>query len=140
MDTKSDTNGSEQPQDERTSFPSNAVVGVVNTPEDLVGVTKGLRSKGVTPQVYCGEKAEQAIAHGDHAEIDVKATRLVRGAFGFENEHADRHMAEVDAGHYVVLAGSDDEETAETIRDVFAANGGHFVNYYSSWTSQRMLP
>lgn len=131
--------GSLDPEN-RGTFPTNAVVGIVDTPRDVVGITRQLRAQGITPDVYCGERAEEAIAHGHRQELDVRVARLVRGVFGFENEHSDRHMAEVDAGHYVVVAESHDNETTDVVRDAFAANGGRFVNYYSSWTSRALLP
>ena len=136
--TESTSSGSAS--DERKSFPRNAVVGIVDAPRDLIRVVRGLRTAGVEPEVYCSERAEQTIPAADNDDFMVQAKRLVAGVFGFEKEHAERHLEEVDAGHFVVLANSDDDERTGRIRDIFASHGGHFVNFYGQWTSQTLIP
>jgi hypothetical protein len=124
----------------RRSFPTNAVVGVVDDPDDLAGVSEELRADGIEPRVYCSERGAEAILHSEHPDLDVQLTRVAQGMFGYESEHSDRHMAEIDAGHFVVVAESRDDETTDRIRDAFASHSGHFVNYYSSWTSRTLIP
>lgn len=46
----------------------------------------------------------------------------------------------MEKGHFVVVADSHDGEEKIRIRDAFAENGGHFVNYYGTWTGERLLP
>lgn len=125
---------------ERIAFPKNAVIGIVNEPRDVVRLGEALRGIGVEPEIYCGESAAETIQHEGHPSLNVQGRRVAQKLFGFEAEHADRHMAEVEAGNFVVVAPSRDDKTTDRIADAFAANGGHFVNYYTSWTGRPLLP
>ena len=40
----------------------------------------------------------------------------------------------------VLCSESHDDETTDRIRDVFSEHGGHFVNYYSDWTGETLIP
>lgn len=140
MNNPSDAPDPGSPAPEDVSFPKNAVVGVVNTPEELVSLGGRLRDAGVDTQVYCTESAADRLQHAERTSLDVRATRLTQKLFGFESEHTDRHVAEMEKGHFVVVADSHDGEEKIRIRDAFAENGGHFVNYYGTWTGERLLP
>lgn len=125
---------------ERVSFPKNAVVGVVDTTRNVVQLAESLRGIGIEPDVYCGERAAETIQHEGHPSLNVQAIRVAQKMFGFEAEHSDRHMEEVEAGNFVIVAESRDDETTDRVAEAFASNGGYFVNYYSSWTGRRLLP
>lgn len=131
---------SDSAADPRTSFPKNAVVGIVAGTEELVGLAEDLRADGMEPEVYCSAPAAELIQRSGHSDFKVQMMRLGHGMFGYENEHSDRHKKEVDAGHFVVVVDSRDNETTDRIRDAFASHGGRFVNYYSSWTSRTLIP
>ena len=140
MDDASEARQPGSAPEQRKSFPRNAVVGVVDDPDDLAGVSEDLRADGIEPTVFCNERGEEAILHSEHPDLDVQLMRVAQGMFGYESEHSDRHMAEIDAGHFIVVAESRDDETTDRIRDAFASHDGHFVNYYSSWTSRTLIP
>ena len=140
MNNPSDDRGSGLPSPDGTSVPKNAVVGVVNTPDELVQLGDQLKGAGINPEVYCTERAAATIQEAYRSELDVHATRLAQKLFGFESEHTDKHLAEMEKGHLVLVAPAQDDDTKTVIRDAFAENGGHFVNYYGTWTGERLLP
>jgi hypothetical protein len=60
--------------------------------------------------------------------------------FGYEAEHTERHMQEVEDGNFILIVESHGDEATKRARGIFSAHGGHFVNYYSTWTSQSLAP
>lgn len=65
MNNPSDAPDPGSPAPEDVSFPKNAVVGVVNTPEELVSLGGRLRDAGVDTQVYCTESAADRLQHAE---------------------------------------------------------------------------
>lgn len=122
------------------SFPTNAVVGIIDDPEQLSRVVDELHDAGFEPDVLCGARGVERIESAGGSTMNVKLTRAVQGLFGYETEHTRRHTEALEAGDFVVLVGSEDDATTDRIRNVFAAHGGHFVNYYSRWTSRDLIP
>jgi hypothetical protein len=122
------------------SFPTNAVVGIIDDPRELLQAAGDLRSAGFEPEVLCGERGVNRIESAGGSARDVRLTRAVQGLFGYEADHSDRHTKALEQGNFVVLVGSSDDETTDRIRDVFATHGGHFVNYYSKWTGRSLIP
>ena len=124
----------------RKAFPTNAVVGVVDTPRDLVGLAGALREQGKELDVFCSARAKELIDEFGNPGLDIQLTLATQGLFGYEREHTDRHRKAVEDGHFLVLAKAEDDDTVERIGEAFASNGGHFVNYYSAWTSRTLIP
>lgn len=122
------------------SFPINAVVGVIDEPREALRAAEELRAAGFEPEVLCSERGVERIEHAGGSADDVQAIRVVQSLFGYEAGHAERHKKELTAGHFVLLVESHDDETTDRIRDVFSEHGGHFVNYYSRWTSRTLIP
>lgn len=122
------------------SFPTNAVVGIIDDPRQALQTASQLRSAGLQPEVLCGERGVHRIENAGGSPQDVRMTRVVQGLFGYEADHSDRHTKALENGNFVVLVGSADDETTDRIRDVFAEHDGRFVNYYSRWTSRSLIP
>ncbi len=133
------TGGGPEPE-MKGSFPTQAVVGIIEDPRELSGAIDELRAAGLAADVLCGERGVERIEQAGGSARDVKLTRAIQGLFGYEVEHTRRHTEALDDGDFVVLVPSEDDETTDRIRDVFAAHGGHFVNYYSRWTSRDLIP
>lgn len=122
------------------SFPTNAVVGVIDDPGEALRAADKLRTAGYHPDVLCSERGVERIENAGGSASDVRVTRMVQNLFGYEADHTERHIAQLDAGNFVLLVESHDDETTDRIRDVLAEHGGHFVNYYSRWTSRTLIP
>ncbi len=121
------------------SFPKEAIVGVIEEPRELLSAVKDLRSAGYEPEVLCRERGLDRIENAGGSARDVRITRAVQGLFGYEAEHSARHAKELEKGNFLVLVKSEDGAT-DSVRDVFADHDGHFVNYYSRWTSRVLIP
>jgi hypothetical protein len=122
------------------TFPTHAVVGIIDDPRELAKAVAEMRAGGFDPHVLHGERGEQRIRQAGDVPRDLTLTRFAQGVFGYEAEHTERHVQEVEDGNFVLIVESHDDETTERARDIFAAHGGHFVNYYSTWTSQSLAP
>ena len=122
------------------SFPTNAVVGVIDEPGEALRAAAELREAGFQPDVLSGESGVQRIENAGGSPEGVRVIRAAQSLFGYEAEHTERHMTDLSAGHFVVLVESHDNETTDRILDVFSKHGGHFVNYYSRWTSRTLTP
>jgi hypothetical protein len=140
MDNASAGPGSGHSPEEPRSFPKHAVVGVVDDPTELMHVVDDLRARGLEPDVLCSAQGAERIDQAGRATLNLRVTRAVQGLFGFEAEHTERHQEEIAAGHFLVLVESHDDETTDRVREAFAPHGGHFVNYYSTWTSRTLIP
>lgn len=122
------------------SFPTEAIVGVIDEPRELLGAVKDLRSEGYEPEVLCGDLGVERIENAGGSAKDVRITRVVQGLFGYEAEHTARHTKELEEGNFLLLVKSDGGPSTDRIRDVFAEHDGRFVNYYSRWTSRVLIP
>lgn len=117
---------------ESEKFPTNAVLGVIDQPSDAVRAVDMLRAAGFEPQVLYGEPGVERINNANGL------ASIVQQFFGYEADHTERHLAELDAGHVLVLVQSDNDETTNRIHDILTEHGGHFVNYYGTWTTRTL--
>jgi len=136
----SDQPGSRSTPESGASFPTNAVVGIIDDPRQALRTVSELRTAGFEPTVLCGERGVHRSENAGGSPKDVRMTRVVQGLFGYEADHSDRHTKALEDGNFVVVVGSSDDETTDRIRDAFADHGGRFVNYYSRWTSRSLIP
>ena len=65
---------------------------------------------------------------------------LLEMLMGYEHEHAQRHLRELDAGNAVVMVQTADDAMAERVGKVMAEHGGRFVNRYTRWTAATVVP
>lgn len=125
-------------------FPENAIVGAVDDPDAVEGVLRDLEAAGFDDsgvRVFGGESGVQRIdPTGERHGFGGQLTRSLQALMGIEQEHTRRHVEELDAGHFLVGVTSDDEATTARVRDILAAHGGHFINYYSRWTARTLIP
>lgn len=126
----------------RPEFPRNAVVGVLDTATQVLPALGDLYAAGFAEgdvHVIAGAHAVVAMdPDGSRSGLDGRLTRMTQALFGMEMEHTERHVEEVNAGHYLLLIPSRDDATTERIGGILAAHGGHFVNYYSRWTARQL--
>ena len=121
------------------SFPTNAVVGIIDEPDEVLRAANELRSAGFEPDVFCSEHGMERIKNAGGSPEQVRVIRTAQNLFGYEADHTERHLEELTAGHFILLVKSHDNKTTEQIHDVFSEHGGHFVNYYSTWTSRTLI-
>ncbi len=124
-------------------FPYNTVVGVIDDAESLEMAVQTLAAAGFAEssvQVLSGERGVERIdARGERKGILARIFRLV-DALGSEREHTERHVEELRAGHFLVLVQTTDDAGKARARDALTAQGGHYINYYSRWTTEQLTP
>jgi hypothetical protein len=134
-----DRSGASPLPESEASFPTEAIVGVIEEPREVLSAVKDLRSAGYEPEVLCGDRGVERIENAGGSARDVRLIRVVQGLFGYEAEHTARHTKELEKGNFLVLVKNEDGST-DKVRDVFADHDGRFVNYYSRWTSRVLIP
>ena len=124
-------------------FPYQTVVGVVDDPDELEAAVRGLLSNGFVEadvHVLCGARGiEQIDAKGERKGLLARLFRIV-DALGEEREHTARHVKELESGHFVIVVDAPDESSKTRARDALATHGGHFINYYSRWSTEDLTP
>jgi hypothetical protein len=133
----------ESPEEGKRLFPYNTVVGVIDDPEHVVSAVDTLATDGFTEgnvQVLCGEPGIRRIdAEGKRKGLLGRIFRVV-DRMGPEHGHTARHVQALEDGGYVVIVEAHDDDAKLRARDAMAANGGHFINYYSRWTAETLDP
>lgn len=140
QDNREAAAGDRLAEDQRTNaesssgekFPTNAVVGVIDQPTEAVRAVDKLRAAGFEPLVLSGQPGVERIENAGGS------ASMVQSLFGYEAGHSERHMEELRSGHFIVLVESHDNETTDQIHNILSEHGGHFVNYYSTWTTRTL--
>ena len=130
-------------EDDRRLFPYNAVVGIVDDPMEAAEAVRELVASGVTEEdvdVLCGEAGVRRIdAAGTRKGMLARIFRVV-DRIGEEHEHTARHVEALQAGWFVVVVDAPDDTLKTRVRNALVAHGGHFVNYYSRWSTENLVP
>lgn len=126
------------PADEPShGFPRNAVVGVFSDRSAAAGIASECAQAGEQDAVTVlyGEDGKKRIARS------VEGGRgLLEMFMGYEHEHTERHLRELDAGNAVVVVQTADDAMADRVGKAMAEHGGRFVNRYSRWTAVSVVP
>jgi hypothetical protein len=131
------------PPDDSRLFPYNSVVGILDDEARLEAALEALLAAGFAEaevRVLAGAAGVRQIdAKGERKGLLARLFRLV-DAMGEEREHTARHVAALEAGHFVVTVETPDDGAKARARDALAAHGGHFISYYSRWTTEDLAP
>ena len=124
-------------------FPYNSVVGIIDDRAQLEAAVQALLAAGFAEaevRVLAGAAGVRQIdATGERKGLLARLFRLV-DALGEEREHTARHVAALEAGHFVVTVDAPDDQAKGRARDALAAHGGHFISYYSRWATEDLAP
>ena len=129
--------------DGRPLFPWDSVVGVVDDADAVDRAIGQLVAAGFSESsihVLAGDEGERLIDRSGktHGFLGRVVRRLQ--SLGEEREHTNRHIAELRAGHFVVIVPTKDEDRIAKVRDVLTAHGGHGVNFYTRMTTRDLAP
>lgn len=120
------------------TYPTNKVLGIVDTAEDLHGAVTELNNAGFGKdqvQVLCGEKgAERLDTTGEHHGFFAKLYRMVENFGDMEPKHLREYQSELLGGHFLLAVDVPEENDRTRVLDVFKAHGGHRVNFFGKWT------
>ena len=124
-------------------FPYDSVVGIVDEPGQLAGAVRELVASGVAEEdvsVLCGEDGIRRIdASGERKGVLARLFRVV-DAIGTEHEHTARHVEALEQGKFVVVVDAPDDVVKTRVRNALLPYGGHFINYYSRWSTETLAP
>ena len=125
-------------------FGTSKVVGVIDDKAKVDAARVALTSIGITDamiEVFCGLEGERNLdlkgeSHGflDHIRRIYEHFLLVDGL------HMDRYEKELLAGHCVIQVYTSDSEAREQAKDLLKASGAHFINAYTEWTTEVLVP
>ena len=138
-----------QPRDDRLQagdrgdeirYPTDHVVGILDTPEQLKEAIRALTGGGFL-------ESEIRVAHGPTAAARLEAStgrtglvdRLLRFTerIGMPNDETavkDRYEQALRDGQFAVLVLAPTEERQARAGEVLSAEGGHFINYFGRLT------
>ena len=125
-------------------FGTSKVVGVIDDEAKVDAARIALTSIGITDamiEVFCGLEGERDLdlkgeSHGflDHISRIYEHFLLVDGL------HMDRYEKELLAGHCVIQVHTSNSEAREQAKDLLKASGAHFINAYTEWTTEVLVP
>ena len=125
-------------------FGTSKVVGVIDDKANVDAARVALTSIGITDamiEVFCGLEGERNLdlkgeSHGflDHISRIYEHSLLVDGL------HMDRYDKELLAGHCVIQVYTSDSEVREQAKELLKSGGAHFINAYTQWTTEVLVP
>jgi hypothetical protein len=131
-------------REEEVRYPTDHVVGIVDTREQLEGALDALTGGGFL-------ESEIRVAHGPAAAARLEATtgrtglvdRLLRFAerIGMPNDETaikDRYEQALRDGQFVALVLAPSDERKARAADVLRSKGGHFINYFGRSSIERI--
>lgn len=117
------------------AYPTNKVIGVLRTAEELHAAITELNNTGFKKdrvQVVCGERgAERLDVAGEHQGFLSKAYRDV------ELNDLKEYESELLAGHFLLAVDAPEENERNQVLNIFEAHGGERVTFYGRWTIER---
>ena len=132
--------GASGDREEEIRYPTDHVVAIVDTPEQLEEAIRALTGGGFL-------ESEIRAAHGPTAAARLEAStgrtglvdRLLRFAerIGMPNDEMaikDRYEQALRDGQFVVLVLAPSDERKARAGEVLSAKGGRFVNYFGQFT------
>jgi hypothetical protein len=129
--------------DKSRLFPYNSVVGIVDDAARLEAAVQALLAAAFAEgevHVLAGEAGVRQIdAKGERQGLLGRLFRLVDG-MGEEREHRARDVEALQEGRFILTIDTPDDVAKARARDALVAHGGHFVRYYSRWTSEALAP
>jgi hypothetical protein len=130
------------PESDSLSFPDDTVVGIVDDPDGAASAVDQLISDGI-PQdriqvLCCDSGARRLDPSGERHGVLGQIQRIIQLFGDKEVAHVERQAAELQAGKFLIAAPAESDEESRRVADILKANGGHFINRYTSWTVQQL--
>ncbi|TVR53295.1 MAG: hypothetical protein EA421_11515 [Gemmatimonadales bacterium] len=130
------------PESDSLSFPDDSVVGILDDPEGASSAVDALLAAGVPRdgiQVLCCDSGARRLdPSGERHGVLGQLQRIIQHFGDKEIGHVQRQAAELQAGKFLIAAPAEDDEESRRVADILKANGGHFINRYTSWTVEQL--
>ncbi|HEU4589138.1 MAG TPA: hypothetical protein VFS11_10840 [Gemmatimonadales bacterium] len=138
---------SNQPTQTFHEYPTNHLVGVLDTPEAVSATLGALHTAGFPEdavQCYCKEDGARRVDFtSSHHQLLAKCVRVVEHAveslehavehFGDEGDFKARNKEELSQGHFLVEVKAAHDDERHRAREILKDNGAHFINYFGRW-------
>ncbi|MGH8930680.1 MAG: hypothetical protein ACRDZO_08660 [Egibacteraceae bacterium] len=133
-----------EPAEQFLRYPTNRIVAVLDEPDQVATAIDRLSHAGFDSEeirVLCGEEGAQRLdATGERHGLLARLTRILQ-SFGGEDEHVERHAAELRAGHFVLgVHVGEDEDRKTAAHAALQEADARFVNYYGEWSVEQLDP
>lgn len=136
-DKKKAKNATPTEKSDFITYPTNKVVGFIDSKDDAVAALHDLHKAGFEVndiEVLTGQEGADRIdvtgaKHGTLARM----VRALQRTGEFEVLHAREHTKELLAGHYGIGVTANHEKDRKKISEIMKAHGGHFINFYGVW-------
>jgi hypothetical protein len=137
------SNFPEQAADQPLHYPTNAIFGIIDHPEDVHAARIALLAAGFgddAVELYHG--AEQALRadeapHGRGLRAWMAHIRAIGGE---EREFVERHKDALLAGHTLIGVMVRDDTAKHKARTILKQHHAHFINFYGSWSIEELEP
>ena len=118
-------------------YPTNKLIGVVSTPEELRAAIVDLNKAGFGEdaiEVLCGKKgADRLDVTGEEHGPLARVYRFVEKFGDMEAKHLREYKQELLSGHFLIAIKAAEEEKRAQALTIFQSHGGHRVNFYGKW-------
>jgi hypothetical protein len=127
------------------TYPENALLGVLDTPEQVRCALDALSGPFLEAEieVLCGEgQADRFRAASGRTGLLDKVLRVVQslGMWNDELEAKAQYEKALRDGHIVVLVEAQSDDRKQLAVEALRGCGGHFINYFGKFTRERIAP
>lgn len=120
------------------TYPTNKVIGILSTPEELHAAVSELNNAGFQKeqvQVLCGEKgAERLDTTGERHGFLARVYRFIEKFGDMESKHLSEYKSELLGGHFLLAVDAPEEDDRTRALNVLKAHGGRRINFFGKWT------
>jgi hypothetical protein len=125
-------------KDDFLRYPTNKLIGVVTTPEELQATIAELNEAGFGKNeidVLCGkEGADRLDVSGEHHGLLARLYRFIGKLGDIESKNLQEYQQELLRGHFVLAIQAADEDKRTQALNIIKSHGGHAVTFYGRWT------
>jgi hypothetical protein len=125
------------------NFPDDTVAGILNDPDRATAAVDKLVHEGIPENeirvLCCDTGARRLDPSGERHGTVGRLHRLIQHFGDKEILHVERQAAELRDGNFLVAAPAADDDARDRVARILESEGGHFINYYTSWTVQRLV-
>ena len=118
-------------------YPTNKLIGVVNTPEELQAAILELNKAGFGEDeinVLCGPKgADRLDVTGEQHGPLARLYRFVQKFGDMESDTLREYGEELSSGHFLVTIEAGDEGKRARALNILQSHGGRRINFYGRW-------
>ena len=118
-------------------YPTNKLVGVVSTPEELRAAILALNKAGFGEDaidVLCGKKgADRLDVTGEKHGPLARLYRFVEKFGDMEAKNLREYQQELLGGHFLIAIDAAEEDKRAQALTILQTYGGHRVNFYGKW-------